>query len=65
MDGLYFLGQVICLGALGYGAYLCLRNAGLGNAESASRELPPDKGTPARLTQQDLHADSRIVRLPG
>jgi hypothetical protein len=65
MDELFFLGQVICLGAFGYGAFLCITNAGLGDAEGVLRELPPEARLRFRVTRYDPRADAHIAPLLG
>jgi len=61
MDEVFFLIQVVCLGALGYGAFLCITNAGLGDAEGVLREFPPEARPRVLVTRYEPRADARIA----
>lgn len=65
MDELFFLGQIVCLGALGYGAFLCITNAELGDAEGVLREWPGEARPRRQVARYDPRADARIAHLLG
>jgi hypothetical protein len=65
MDELFLLGQVVCFGALGYGAFLCITNAGMGDINGVLRELPPEHRRHLPLKRYDPRTDARIAPLLG